>query len=150
MLKILTNNCDRGSINYIPARDLWLKRLYFSMLNGSKYSCLTIDFRNSGPAKYRTNVESNFEQFCYYPQKRKDKLFNKFLAKGTAQDNETTCFEIDSMVSASKNSKTKFHKAFDELESLVKSQGGSNLSEQFNKQNGRGRGKNRRRPRFLS
>ena len=150
MLKILTNNCDRGTINYIPARDLWLKRLYFSMLNGSKYSCLTIDFRNSGPAKYRTNAESNFEQFCYYPQKRKDKLFNKFLAKGTAQDNETNCFEIDNMVSASKNSKTKFHKAFDELESLVKSQGGSNLSEQFDKQNGRGTGKNGKRPRFLS
>ena len=23
MLKVLTNNCDRGTINYIPARDLW-------------------------------------------------------------------------------------------------------------------------------
>ena len=72
------------------------------------------------------------------------------MAKGTAQDNETTCFEIDNMVSASKNSKTKFHKTFDKLESLVKSQGGSNLSEQFDKQNGRGRGKNGKRPTFLS
>ena len=51
MLKILTNNCDRGTINYIPARDLSLNKLYFSISNGSKYSCLTIDCRYSGPAK---------------------------------------------------------------------------------------------------
>ena len=25
--KILTNNCDRDTINYILARDLWIKRL---------------------------------------------------------------------------------------------------------------------------
>ena len=89
-------------------------------INGSKYSCLTIDCRNSGPAKYRTNAESNFEQFCYYPKKRKERLYNRFLAKRTAQDNETICFEIDSVISTSKNGETKFYKALDKLESLVK------------------------------
>ena len=51
ILKILTNNCDRDTINYIPARDLWINRLYFSLSNESKYSCLTIDCRQAGPAK---------------------------------------------------------------------------------------------------
>ena len=50
MLKILTNNCDRETITYIPARDQWINRLYFLLLNESKYSCLTIECRKTGPA----------------------------------------------------------------------------------------------------
>ena len=38
ILKILTNNCDRETANYIPARDLWINRFYFSLSNESKYS----------------------------------------------------------------------------------------------------------------
>ena len=49
------------------------------------------------------NAESNFEQFCYYPQKRKDRLYNKFLAKRTAQGDETIYLEIDSVISTRKN-----------------------------------------------
>ena len=63
ILKILTNNCDRDTINYIPTRDLWIKRLYLSLSNESKYSCLTIGCRKSDPAKYKTEGNSNFEQF---------------------------------------------------------------------------------------
>ena len=48
ILKILTNICDRDTINYTPARDLWIKRLYLSLSNESKYSCLTLDCRKSG------------------------------------------------------------------------------------------------------
>ena len=44
LLKILTNSCDRETINNILARDLWINRLYFS-LSLHKNSCLTIDFR---------------------------------------------------------------------------------------------------------
>ena len=65
-LKRLTNNCGSEAINYIPARDPWINRIYMSLSNGSKYSCLTIHCRKSGPAKYRTDANSNFEQFCYY------------------------------------------------------------------------------------
>ena len=65
MLKILTNNCDRETIKYIPARNLCINRLYFSLSNEPKNSCLTIDREKSGPARYRTNADNNFEQFCY-------------------------------------------------------------------------------------
>ena len=71
MLKILTNNCDRETINYIPSRDLWINRLYFSISNEQKNSGLTTDSRNSGPAKYKTKEGNDFEQFCYYAQKKK-------------------------------------------------------------------------------
>ena len=46
--KILTNNWDRDTINYIPANtfipshDLWINRFYLSLSNKSKYCCLTI------------------------------------------------------------------------------------------------------------
>ena len=33
-----------------------------------------IDCQKSGLPKYGTNVESNFVQFCYYGQNKKDKL----------------------------------------------------------------------------
>ena len=56
ILKILTNNWNRDTINYIPARDLWINRLYFSLSNESKYFCLTSDCRKSGPEKYRTKT----------------------------------------------------------------------------------------------
>ena len=51
--KILTNNCDREMLKYIPKRELWISRLYFVIANQKDYSCLTIDCGKSGPAKYR-------------------------------------------------------------------------------------------------
>ena len=91
--KIFKNNCDRETINYIPARDFWINRLYFSLSNESKNSCLTIDCKKSGPTKYRTNADSNFEQLCYYGQNRKDRLFNKFLAKRVNRNNASLIFQ---------------------------------------------------------
>ena len=51
ILKILTSNCDRETINYVSAKDIWINRLYFSLSNESNNSCLTIDCRKSSPLK---------------------------------------------------------------------------------------------------
>ena len=59
MSKILTNNCDRETLKYIPKRELWINRLYFEIANRKDYSCLTIDFSESGPSKYRTEADNN-------------------------------------------------------------------------------------------
>ena len=123
MLKILTNNCDRETINYIPSRDLWINRLYFSISNEQKNSCLTIDSRNSGPAKYKTNEGNDFEQFCYYAQKKKGRLCNKFLPKRINKVDEKHNFQIDSVINTAKNGEIKFYKAVDELKSLIKNDG---------------------------
>ena len=120
ILKILTNNCDRETINYIPARDLWINRLYMSLSNESKYSCLTIDCRKSGPVKYKTNADSNFEQFCYYGQNKQDRFFNRFLARKVSQDEHLLVFKINSVINVTKNSETKMYKAVQELKNLVK------------------------------
>ena len=68
-------------MNYIPLSDLWINRLYFSISNEHKNSCLTVDCRYSGPARYRTNADNDFEQFCYYRQKKRDRLYNKFVPR---------------------------------------------------------------------
>ena len=53
------------------------------------------------------------------------------MVKRTVQENETFCFEIYSVISTSKNGETKVCQAFDELESLFKNNGGSNVREQL-------------------
>ena len=76
MSKILTNNCDRETLRYIPKRELWINR----KCKPNNYSCLTIDCGKSGSAKYRTQVDNNIQETCFFSQKRKDRLFNKFIA----------------------------------------------------------------------
>ena len=105
MLKILTNNCNRETVRYIPARDLWIIRLYFSLSNESKYLC--IDCRKAGPTKYRTNANSYFEQFFYFGRNKKDRLFNKLLAKRVGAYDNSLILQIDSMINVTKNDETK-------------------------------------------
>ena len=160
MLKILINNCDRETIRYIPARDLWINRLYFSLLNESKYSYLTIDCRKAGLAKYRTNANSNLEQFCYFGQNKKDRLFNKLLAQRVDTGDNSLIFQIDSVINITKNSETKIFKPVEELKSLAKYNNGKNensdrqqsaVESKFTDRKYFGRGsKNGRRPKFLS
>ena len=182
ILEILTNNCDRDTINYIPARDLRVNRLYFSLSNESKYShcvksvrirsysgphltafrlntkkyrvspcvqseygkmrtritpntdtfhavsCLNIDCRKSGPAKYRTNADNNFEQFCHFYQSKKDWLFNKFFAKTVEENNNSLVFQIGSVINVTKNGETKIYEAVPELKHLRKQNNGNSKS----------------------
>ena len=95
MSKILTNNCDRETMKYIRERELWISRLYFEIANKKNYSCLTIDCGKSGPAKYRTNPDNNLTQTCYYAQKKKDRLFDKFIAQNLNENKQKLTFTID-------------------------------------------------------
>ena len=83
ILKILTNICDRETMKYIPKRELWINRLHFEIANKKDYFCLMIDCGKSGPAKYRTNINNNLTQTCYYTQnKRIGYLINSPLKTG--------------------------------------------------------------------
>ena len=96
-----------------------------SLSNESKHACLTIDCRKTSPAKYRTSAESNFEQFCYFVQNKKDGLFNKFLAKKNLQSKNPLVFKIDSVISVAENGETKMFKAVQELTNLAKQNDGN-------------------------
>ena len=70
MSKILTNNCDRDTLKYIPKRELSINRLYFEIANKEDYSCLNTDRGQSGPAKYRTQADNNIQQTCFFSPKK--------------------------------------------------------------------------------
>ena len=63
--KLLTNNCDRETLKYIPKRELSINRLYFEIANRKDYFCLTIDCGKRGPSKYRTEADNNVRQTCF-------------------------------------------------------------------------------------
>ena len=69
--KILTNNCDRETIKYIPKHELWINRLYFEIANKKDYSYLTINCGKSGLSRYRTEADNNLTQTCYNMQKKR-------------------------------------------------------------------------------
>ena len=83
IVKILSSFCSRYKYNYIPNRNLWIKRLYYDISNSSEKQCLTIDTKevnDLGPVKFRTRADSRQEQICYYNRNKRDTSFNSFLA----------------------------------------------------------------------
>ena len=104
MSKILTNNCDIETIKYIPKREFWINKLYFEIANKKDYSCLTIDCGKSGPSKYRTEADNNLTQTCYYGQKKKDRIFNKFTATNL---NPNSCSSLTFKIATTVRNTTK-------------------------------------------
>ena len=83
IIGMLSSFCIRYRYNYMPKRDLWINRLYFDISNSGTKQCLTIDTKDIndlGPAKSRTQTDSNKEQICYYNRNKRDNNFNSFLA----------------------------------------------------------------------
>ena len=67
--KLLTNNCDRETLKYIPK-------------NRKDYSSLTI-----GLSKYRTEADNNVRQTCFFSRKEKDRVFDRFTSHNLEPDN---------------------------------------------------------------
>ena len=152
MLKILTNNCDRGTIKYIPAQDLWINRLYFAIANDKKYSCLTIDCTKSGLAKYRTNADNNLEQTCYYAQKKKDRLYNKFSARNLNENSYDLTLTIDCVTKTLEKARQKPYDITNDSLPMNEKNGrelSAGATERNDKGDDRSRAKERKRPRFL-
>ena len=128
-----------------------------SLSNKSKNACWTS--RKIDPAKYRASAESNFEQFCYFVQNKKNRLFNKCLGKKDSQSEGPLDFKIDSVISVAKNSETKIFKVVQELKNLAKQNNGNkggnwgtktaDEPKHFDREYFGGRKKNGRRPRSL-
>ena len=128
-----------------------------SLSNKSKNACWTS--RKIDPAKYRASADSNFEQFCYFVQNKKNRLFNKCLGKKDSQSEDPLDFKIDSVISVAKNSETKIFKVVQELKNLAKQNNGNkggncgtktaDEPKHFDREYFGGRKKNGRRPRSL-
>ena len=152
MLKILTNNCNRGTSKCIPNRDLWINRLYFAIANEKKYWCLTADCTESGPAKYRTDAENNLEQTCYYAQKKKDRLYNKFSTWNLNENSYDLTLTIDRVTKTlEKTRQTLYETTNDSLPTNEKDgrEPDAGAAERNDNRIYRDRAKGRKRPRFL-
>ena len=117
--KILSSFCSGYRYNYIPSRDLWINRLYFDISNSSNKQCLTIDtrdVRDLGPAKFRTQADSNREQICYYNRNKRDKSFNSFLGvrKQTSPTSEMI-FSIVNLIDKTNRNDNIYFEINDEL-----------------------------------
>ena len=111
--KLLTNNCHRETLKYIPKRELWINRLYFEIANRKDYSCLTIDCGKSGPSKYRTETDNNVQQTCSFSEKKKDRVFDRFTSHNLEPDNRNSLiFKIEL---TDKNSVKELHLPYNRL-----------------------------------
>ena len=64
VLKIISANCSRQNISYIPNKELWLNRIFFNLSNKEDKTCLKIDCHQNilnDPAKFRSNADNEKE-----------------------------------------------------------------------------------------
>ena len=116
IVRILFSFCNRYKHNYIPHRDLWINCLYFEISNWTQKQCLIIDTPGAndlGPAKFRTQANSDTEQIFYYRSKR-DTSFNSFLAvrKETPSASKIT-FSIVKIIDKANRHDTKYSQISD-------------------------------------
>ena len=65
--KIIQSNCILQSKKYVPARSLWLNRVFTDLANSHDKHCLTIDcgcINKNGPGRYRSSAENPEKQVC--------------------------------------------------------------------------------------
>ena len=120
VIRILSSFASRYKHTYIPHRDLWINRLYLEISNSTQKQCLTIvtrDVNDLGPAKFRTQADSDTEQICHYNGNKKDSSFNSFLAlrKETSSAFKITFFSAVEVIDKTNKHNSIYSEISDEL-----------------------------------
>ena len=71
--KIIRSNCILQSKKYVPARSLWLNRVFTDLANSHEKHCLTIDcdyINKNGSRRYRSSAGNPEKQACYFISER--------------------------------------------------------------------------------
>ena len=80
--KIIQSNCILQSKKYVPARSLWLNRVFTDPANSHGKLCLTINcgyINKNGPGRYRSLIENPEKQVCYFNKPNDDVFYNTFI-----------------------------------------------------------------------
>ena len=91
--KIIQSNCILQSKKYVPARSLWLNRVFTDLANSHEKHCLTIDcgYKNrNGPGRCRSSADNPDKQVCYFNKSNDNVFYNTFISKqikGDTYDN---------------------------------------------------------------
>ena len=98
--RLLKMNLVRTKTKYLPARSLWINKLFIELANGSEKICLTIDsseIDKNGPGRFRTEANNSEEEVCYFNADNNDQIFNVFMSsKINHQETEKGIyFQID-------------------------------------------------------
>ena len=82
------------SKKYVPARSLWLNRVFTDLANSHEKHCLTNEWgyiNKNGPGRYRSSAENPEKQVCYFNKPNDDVFYNTFISeqiKGEKYDEE--------------------------------------------------------------
>ena len=72
------------SKKYVPARSLWLSRVFTELANSQEKLCLPIDcgYNNkNGPGPYRSSADNPDKQVCYFNKLNDDVFYNTFISE---------------------------------------------------------------------
>ena len=82
--KIIQSNCILQSKKYVPARSLWLNRVFTDLANSHEKLCLTIDcgyVNKNGPGRYRSSADNPKKQVCYFNKPNDNVFYNTFISE---------------------------------------------------------------------
>ena len=72
------------SKRYVPARWLWLNRVFTDLANSHEKHCLTIDcgyINKNGPGRYRSSADNPEKQVFYFNKRNDDVFCNTFISE---------------------------------------------------------------------
>ena len=81
------------SKKHVPARLLWLNKVFTDLANSHEKHCSTIDcgyIIQNGPGRYRSSADNLKKQVCYFNKPNDDVFSNSFISeriKGEKFDN---------------------------------------------------------------
>ena len=99
LLKFFKIIADKQQKN-VPARSMWLNRVFSDLANTDERHCLTIKcsgVNKNGPGRYRTQTDDPEKQVCYFNKPRDDELSNFFISNRIETENfsNSIYFKID-------------------------------------------------------
>ena len=98
--KVIQSNCILQSKKYVPARSLWLNRVFSDLANSHEKHCLTIDcgyLNKNGPGRYRSSADNPEKQVCYFNKPGDDVFYNTFISERIKENeySEDIYFKIE-------------------------------------------------------
>ena len=82
---------------YVPARSVWLNRVFTLLANSHEKHCLTIDsgyINKNGPGRYGSSAENPEKQVCYFNKPNDDVFYNTFKRIKGENFDDAIYFEI--------------------------------------------------------
>ena len=77
--KSLQSNSRQATKKYVPARSIWLNRVFTDLANTSERYCLIIgssSLNKNVPGIYRKKADDLDKQVCYFIKPRDGELYN--------------------------------------------------------------------------